>query len=251
MSVTAKQLLTIFYSLKGSGAKNRVKDIYNEYASKHGKSKTDGKAWCSESVSAAFIKANATNLINGIAQTAGSHVDHFKKLGIWHGGHNRTPKVGDVVIFQDRHGKPNHTEMVFAVNEKKGTFTGLSGNYLGGIGLRTRKIHSSGIHGYGSPRYGNYKPVTTTLIESVMKGKYGTGSKVGTTRYNKLALEGYDPDLVQNKINWVIDTAKAIKNGNPEAVKKYGNDQQRRDALGAWYDIVQKQINVLYGIDKW
>ena len=84
-----------------------------------------------------------------------------------------------------------------------------------------------------------------------MMGLYGKGATIGTTRYNKLALEGYDPDAVQAKINWVINTAQAIKDGQPWAKEHYGNDEKREKALGSWYPIVQKQINVLYGIDKW
>ena len=81
----------------------------------------------------------------------------------------------------------------------------------------------------------------------VLKGKYGKGAKIGTTRYDQLAMSGYDPDAVQAKINWVINTAQNIKNGK----SNYGNDDERRQKLGIWYDVVQKQINVLYGIDKW
>ena len=60
-------------------------------------------------------------------------------------------------------------------------------------------------------------------------------------------MSGYDPDAVQAKINWVVNTAQNIKNGK----SNYGNDDERRQKLGIWYDVVQKQINVLYGIDKW
>lgn len=60
-------------------------------------------------------------------------------------------------------------------------------------------------------------------------------------------MSGYDPDAVQAKINWVINTAQDIKNGK----FNYGNDDERRQKLGIWYDVVQKQINILYGIDKW
>jgi len=247
MKVTPKLILTIIHSLKGSGAKQRVKEIYNTFASKHGKSKTDGKAWCSETVSAGFIKANATELIGGIAQSSGDHKRHFKQLGIWKGGHDRVPNVGDIAIFQDSHGNPNHTEMVFSVNKSKGTFVALSGNYLGGIGFRTRKIHASNIHGYGCPKYNSYNTVTPTVVMNVLKGKYGKGAKIGTTRYDQLAMSGYDPDAVQAKINWVVNTAQNIKNGK----SNYGNDDERRQKLGIWYDVVQKQINVLYGIDKW
>lgn len=250
--LTAKQLLVTFYSFKGSNAKKKVIDTYNAYASKHGKSKSNyNSAWCSETLSAAFIKANAVNYIGGIAQDTGTHVKHFKALGIWKGGHSRTPNPGDVAIFQDKNGKPNHTEIVFSVNTSKGTFVAISGNYLGGVGLRTRKIHGSNIHGYGCPKYDNYKTVTPSIVWNVMSGKYGKGASIGTTRYNKLALEGYDPNAVQTKINWVINIAKAIKNGDAWAKEQYGNNEKRRKALGSWYNAVQKQINVLYGIDKW
>lgn len=248
MKITPKLILTIIHSLKGSGAQKRVKEIYNDFASKHGKSKTKSNhAWCSETVSAGFIKANATNLIGGIALWSPDHKRHFKQLGIWKSGHDRIPNVGDIAIFQDKHGNPNHSEMVFSVNKSKGTFVALSGNYLGGIGFRTRKIHASNIHGYGCPKYNSYNTVTPTIVMNVLKGKYGKGAKIGTTRYDQLAMSGYDPDAVQAKINWVVNTAQDIKNGK----SNYGNNDERRQKLGIWYDVVQKQINVLYGIDKW
>lgn len=250
--ITPLQVLTTMYSFKGSNAKKNVIDTYNSYASKHGKTKSSyNSAWCSETVSAAFIKLNATSFIGGIAQDAGTHVKHFKSLGIWKAGYSRTPECGDIAIFQDSKGNPNHTEMVLSVNKSKGTFIAVSGNYLGNVRTRTRKINNKNIHGYGCPLYDNYNLVTPKIIEKVFKGEYGTGSEIGTTRFNKLAMEGYDPIAIQDKINWVVQTAKAIKNGESDAVKKYGNSQQRVDALGKWYNIVQKEINVLYGIDSW
>ncbi len=250
--VTPKMILTYLYSFKGINAKKKVIDTYNNYASKNNKSKsTYNSAWCSETVSAAFIKAGATNLIGGIAQDAGTHVKHFKRIGIWHQGHNITPQVGDIVIFEDDKGNPNHTEMVYSVNRTAKTFIALSGNYLGGVGLRTRTINNNRIYGYGRPKYNNYNPVTPSIVKNVLSNMYGKGSTIGTTRYNALALAGFDPIAVQNTVNWVLITAKAIKSGDPEAKKKYGNDEQRRKALGSWYNVIQKQINVLYGIDKW
>ena len=61
----------------------------------------------------------------------------------------------------------------------------------------------------------------------------------------------FDADAVQTKINWVINTAQSIKDGQPWAKEHYGNDEKREKALGSWYPVVQKQINVLYGIEKW
>jgi len=78
----------------------------------------------------------------------------------------------------------------------------------------TKKIHS-----YGCPKYNNYYIVTPKIVEAIFRNKYEKGSSIGTQRYNKLALDGYDPDTVQVKVNWVINTAKTIKNGDPEAKK--------------------------------
>lgn len=249
--ITPKQLLTVFYSFKGMNAKKKVKQVYNDYAKKHNKpTSSPSSAWCSETVSAAFIKLNAIDLIGGIAQNSGSHVKHFKKLGIWKQGHARIPNPGDILI-RGKNGSPYHSEIVFSVNEKKGTLVAISGNYLGNVGLRTRKIHDSNTFGYGCPNYGDYNVVTPSIVSKILKGDYGKGSKIGTTRYDKLALNGYDPDEVQEKINWVLKTAKAIKDGDSWAITLYGNDEKRKKALGKWYNVVQKQINVLYGIDKW
>lgn len=249
--LTPKQLLVIMYQFRGVNAKKNVKKTYNDYAEKHKKSKvSSNSAWCSETIAASFIKAGALGLIGGLARQSDTFVKQFKVIGIWKAGHDRIPKVGDILI-RGKNNDPYHSEVVFSVDEKKGTLKALSGNYLGNVGIRTRNIHDKLTYGYGSPKYDAYKIVTPSIVQKVMMGLYGKGATIGTTRYNKLALEGYDPDAVQAKINWVINTAQAIKDGQLWAKEHYGNDEKRKKALGSWYPIVQKQINVLYGIDKW
>lgn len=247
---TALQILTTMHSFRGLNAKQKVREIYNNYAKEHNKSKTSDDAWCSETVSAAFIKSNAVKLIGDIAKDSSTHVKHFKQLGIWKSGHDRIPNPGDILI-RSKDGKPNHTEMVFSVDEKRGILTAISGNYLGNVGLRTRKIHDPKTYGYGCPKYSSYKIVTPDIVEKIFLGKYGKGTTIGTQRFNQLALDGYNPNEVQKKVNWVINIAQDIKDGKPNIVKIYGNDEQRKQALGKWYDVVQKQINVLYNIDMW
>lgn len=250
--ITPHQVLVTMYSFRGINAKKNVKKVYNDYAEKHHKDKvSSSSAWCSETIMATFIKLGGVNLMGGLARYSGAFVRHFKAIGIWKGGHDRIPNPGDIAIFQDKNGKPNHTEMVISVNKDKGTFFAVSGNYLGNVGTKTRKIHGSNIHGYGCPKYDTELEVTPKIVEKVLSGKYGKGASFGSARYNKLAIDHYNPNAVQDKVNWVIKTAKAIKDGDADAVRKYGNDQQRKDALGKWYDTVQKQINVLYGIDSW
>lgn len=249
--ITPKQFLVTMYSFKGINAKKKVKEVYNEYARKHNKSTiSSSSAWCSETIAATFVKLNGLDLIGGLARQSDTFVKHFKKMGIWKQGHDRIPNPGDILI-RGKNNDPYHSEVVVSVNEKKGTLVALSGNYMNNVGLRTRKIHDSRTFGYGCPKYGDYNTVTPSIVSKILKGDYGKGSKMGTTRYDKLALSGYDPDEVQEKVNWVLKTAKAIKDGESWAVTLYGNDEKRKKALGKWYDTVQKQINVLYGIDKW
>lgn len=249
--LTPKQLLVTMYQFRGTNAKSKVKKTYNDYAEKHNKSKvSSSSAWCSETIAASFIKVGALNLIGGLARSSDAFVRQFKALGIWKAGHDWTPKTGDILI-RGKNNDPYHSEVVLSVDEKKGTLKALSGNYLGNVGIRTRKIHDKNTFGYGRPKYDAYKTVTPAIVQKVMMGLYGKGATIGTARYNKLALEGYDPDAVQAKINWVVNTAQAIKDGKEWAKEHYGNDQKREKALGSWYSIVQKQINVLYGIDKW
>jgi len=131
-------ILTFFYSFRGLNAQKKVIDTYNSFARTNSNCNS---AWCSETLSAIFIKAKATSFIGGVAQDAPTHVKHFKSLGIWKSGHECTPHAGDIVIFQDTNGKPNYTEIVFFINVGRGTFTAISGNYLGNVGLRIRGIH--------------------------------------------------------------------------------------------------------------
>ena len=124
--LTPKQLLVIMYQFRGVGAKSKVKKTYNDYAEKYNKSKvSNNSAWCSETIAASFIKANALGLIGGLARQSDTFVKHFKALGIWKAGHDWTPKTGDILI-RGKNNDPYHSEVVLSVDEKKGTLKALS-----------------------------------------------------------------------------------------------------------------------------
>ena len=95
------------------------------------------------------------------------------------------------------------------------------------------------------------KEVTPEVVYQVYQGKYGKGATDGSERFIKLTKAGYDAVAVQEKVNWVYEIAKGLFNGKTSIVKQYGNGKDRRKNLGEWYDVVQKEINVLAGIDKW
>ena len=102
--------------------------------------------WCSETVSAAFVKAGMVDLIGGVASYTGKYEKNFKKIGIKK-GKNVTPKPGWIVCYGSGSG---HTALV----------TKVSGNriyYLAGGGS---KIHSGStskgsVKFYGAPKFSN------------------------------------------------------------------------------------------------
>ena len=87
-------------------------------------------AWCTEFVDLMFYEAGFLPLI-GYAKNSGTLVSTAKKNGTWK--ETATDIVfGDVVIFHDGKGNPNHTE--FALDGKYD----ISGNYNGGVHKRSR-----------------------------------------------------------------------------------------------------------------
>lgn len=95
------------------------------------------------------------------------------------------------------------------------------------------------------------REVTPDVVIDVFQGKFGKGAVDGTERFTKLSKAGYNPVEVQNKVNWVYKVASRFLISEPSIVKQYGNGKQRQEKLGEWYNVVQKEINVLSGIDKW
>lgn len=95
------------------------------------------------------------------------------------------------------------------------------------------------------------KSVTPDVVMDVFKNKYGKGATDGSQRFVNLKNAGYDPVEVQSKVNWVYAVARGLLDADKELLKKYGNGKNRKKTLGEWYGVVQKEINVLAGIDKW
>ena len=95
------------------------------------------------------------------------------------------------------------------------------------------------------------KEVTPEVVYQVYQGKYGKGATDGSERFIKLTKAGYDAVKVQAKVNWVYEVAKGLLYNQASVVSQYGSGKNRREKLGKWYDVVQKEINVLAGIDKW
>lgn len=109
---------------------NAFIDDYNKKnGSSHSKIGTDN-AWCAMFVGLMFYFAGYLDLI-GYGKRSVNLMENAKKRGTWKASTDDI-LFGDIVIFHDGNGTPNHTE--FALDDKYD----ISGNYNGGVGKRTR-----------------------------------------------------------------------------------------------------------------
>ena len=109
---------------------NAFIDDYNKKnSSSHSKIGTDN-AWCAMFVGLMFYLAGYLDLI-GYGKRSVNLMENAKKKGTWKAGIDDI-RFGDIVIFHDGSGTPNHTE--YALDDKYD----ISGNYNGGVGKRTR-----------------------------------------------------------------------------------------------------------------
>lgn len=118
---------------------------YNKMMDKVGHSKISEKnAWCTEFVDWAFWKAGLLDLI-GYGKQSKNLMENAIKKGTWKKGSSDI-RYGDVVVYKDSKGNPNHTE--FALGGKDF----ISGNYNGGVHVRHRNSFGS-VKGRIRPRY--------------------------------------------------------------------------------------------------
>lgn len=85
------------------------------------------------------------------------------------------------------------------------------------------------------------------IAKEVIKGLWGNGS----VRVTKLTQAGYDPNVIQNRVNELLNkpTLKSVDEVAKEVIKGlWGNGQDRKNRLtqaGYDYDAVQKRVNEL------
>lgn len=158
-----------------NGSHKKIIDLYNSHkplARVYKVKYTD--EWCATTVSAAFIKADLTD----IAPTecgCGRMIDLYKKLGRWQESDAHTPKPGDVIMYDwedsgrgDNTGSPNHVGIVAAVNGT--SLTIIEGNKGQAVAYRAMKVNGKYIRGYCLPDYaskaGPAKPQVTNKLDA-------------------------------------------------------------------------------------
>lgn len=120
-----------------------IEEFNKKTNSKHGKIGMSN-AWCTMFVELMFYKAGYLDLI-GYGKRARNLYAIAKEKGTWKSG---TDDIifGDIVIYQDKSGTPNHTEFALCGNKF------ISGNYNGGVHYRTRKSLGT-VKGRIRPKY--------------------------------------------------------------------------------------------------
>lgn len=191
---------------------NAFIDEYNK-AIKASHSKIDSSdAWCTEFVELMFYKAGYLNLI-GYGKRAKNLYENAKKLGTWKSGTSDI-KYGDVVIYQDNNGEPNHTEFALGPNDF------ISGNYNGGVHKRHRGSLST-VKGRIRPMYPVGKQEETSPAEPAKPHRiriaplafFDVGSE--TSQYGDCTAiieYGDDDKTVEHAI--LVDTAMAKSSAN-------------------------------------
>lgn len=168
MGVTAEQIIGIYQSWIGlsraAGTHSVILDTYNQYIRSHPGAGRNyqvqrGDAYCDTTLSAAFIKCNAVDLIGGVECGVEEHVKIFKAAGIWEENGSVTPEPGWPIIYnwddatQPNDGYSDHIGIVEKVSG--GYITCIEGNMNGGVvGRRTIPVGWGYIRGYAKPKYG-------------------------------------------------------------------------------------------------
>ena len=187
MGVTAQQIIDIMDGWVGlsraKGTHKPIIDLYNSHKPlARGYAVSYNDSYCDTTVSAAFIKAGAVDLIGGTECGVEEHVKLFQKAGIWIEDGTITPEKGDIVVFnwddatQPNDGYSDHIGVVRSVGSKN--FETTEGNMSGGIvGHRTVAIGWGYIRGFARPKYA--KATSSTPKED----KKPTGTSTSSQTY--------------------------------------------------------------------
>ena len=173
VKVTAQQIIDVMKSWIGmsrsKGTHKPIIDLYNSHkplARGYAVSYTDD--YCDTTVSAAFIKLDAVDLIGGTECGVEEHINILKDHKIWNEDGTIVPKPGYIICYnwddatQPNDGWADHIGIVESVNTKNRTLTVIEGNMSGGVvGERTIPIGWGYIRGYGCPKYANNQTAGT------------------------------------------------------------------------------------------
>ena len=194
MAVTANDVIKVMQSWIGTN-KRKIIDLYNSYQPlARGYKVKYADAWCDTTVSACFIKLNATDLIGGTECGVERHIALFKKKGIWNEDGNIIPRPGDIICYnwddstQPNDGFADHIGIVEKVDGNK--ITAIEGNFNDAVKRRVINAGWGYIRGYAQPKYEAAASTTPSTTKPV------TASKMDLTK------PIIDVSEWQEKIDW-------------------------------------------------
>lgn len=262
-ALTAENALDVMRSWLGLSKTDQshkvIVDTYNSYTPRaRGYKASYSDQYCDITVSAAFIKLNAVELIGGPECGVEEHVKLFQKAGIWEEDGTVTPEPGWIIVYnwddntQPNDGYADHIGLVEKVSN--GVITTIEGNTQGGkVARNTFKVGSGYIRGYAKPKYSGASGISSAkktveeLAQEVLQGKWGNGQD----RKNRLTAAGYDYSAVQKRVNQLLaaPAKKTIEELAREVIRgQWGNGADRKNRLtaaGYDYSAVQKKVNQL------
>lgn len=230
MGTTATDILNTMREWIGksrsAGTHKDIIDLYNSHKPlARGYAVTYSDDYCAATVSAAFIKNDAVDLVGGTECGVQRYIDIFKAKGIWEEDGNVTPERGWIITFnwddgtQPNDGWADHIGIVEKVNGN--SITTIEGNIGGNVGRRVLQIGDGNIRGYAIPQYAaeaeEPAPALLPLDEIarlVIAGKYGTGAE----RKAALQAQGYNYREVQDRVNAILK-AEAEKEPSEDDLK--------------------------------
>lgn len=232
-NVTALDIINVMRSwigLSRAAQTHRVIiDIYNSHTPLAvGYKVSYNDDYCDTTVSAAFIKLDAVEMIGGTECGVERHVEIFKKAGIWEEDGSVRPNPGWIIVYNwDDNTQPNdgfsdHIGIVEAVSEN--VITLIEGNMDGGVvGRRRIPIGYGYIRGFAKPKYApstseqtissssDPKKSIDEIAQEVIDGKWSNGD----TRKSLLIAAGYDFDAVQARVNELFNGAPDLPDNTP------------------------------------
>lgn len=220
---------------EAAGTHKAIIDIYNNGLNPRPRSYkvqyTD--AWCATTWSALAVKLGYTHIMP-VECSCYYLIEKAKSMGIWVESDSYVAKPADAILYDwqdsgsgDNKGVPDHVGTIIAV--KNGYYTVMEGNYSNAVKKRTISINGKFIRGFICPKYDDDKvkePAKTdkdtsgkkksveAIAREVIAGVWGSGDD----RKKSLTKAGYDYDVVQKKVNEILN-GSAKKPATPKPAK--------------------------------
>lgn len=207
---------------EADGSHKEIVDIYNTLTKfPRGIRMQYSWAWCACTWSALAIKLGYTDIMP-IEISCGDLIELAKKMGVWVENDEYIPKPADAVLYDwqddgkgDNTGWPDHIGTIEYVNEESGYMVVIEGNYSDSVKRRTISLNGKYIRGFITPKYDVDSTVVdlksevtdvkskdiATIAREVIVGKWGNGD----ARKVALINAGYDPGVVQTKVNEILN----------------------------------------------